>query len=78
MNVEMADAKKKYPEVDLMIDHFTDAAVELTGLCEVLCSSLHESIGAGDFKQAQKLAWSYDCLAVLAEKLARELSDAAI
>lgn len=74
----MTDAKTKYPEVDPMIDHFTDAAVELTGLCEVLCSSLQESIGDGDFKQAQKLAWSYDCLATLATNLARELSDAAI
>ena len=62
---------------DALIDTLQDAAIELTGLCEVLCSQMQETIGVGDFKGAQKLAWAYDCLASLAGKLARELSDAA-
>ena len=62
---------------DSLIDTLQDAAIELTGLAEVLCSQTQETIGAGDFRNAQKLAWAYDCLASLAEKLARELSDAA-
>jgi hypothetical protein len=65
-----------YSAEDAQIDALQNAATEITGLCEVLCSQLQETIGAGDFKSAQKLAWSYDCLATLAEKLARELSDA--
>ncbi len=62
---------------DAMIDKLQDAAIELTGLAEVLCSQTQETIGAGNFQNAQKLAWAYDCLASLAGKLARELSDAA-
>ena len=64
-------------EEDALINELGDAAIELTGLCEVLCSQTQETIGAGEFKDAQKLAWSYDCLATLASKLARALSDAA-
>jgi hypothetical protein len=64
-------------EIDHTVDRLQNAAIELTGLCEVLCSRLQETIGMGDFRKAQSLSWSYDCLAVLAEKLARELSDAA-
>lgn len=62
---------------DALIDALQDASIELTGLAEVLCSQTQETIGVGDFRSAQKLAWAYDCLASLAEKLARGLSDAA-
>jgi len=62
---------------DALIDTLQDASIELTGLAEVLCSQMQETIGVGDFRNAQKLAWAYDCLASLAYKLARELSDAA-
>ena len=63
--------------LDAMIDHLQKASIELTGLSEVLCSQMQETIGQGDFTNAQNLAWAYDCLSALAAKLASELSDAA-
>ena len=60
-----------------VIDPLHAAAIELAGLSEVLCSQMQETIGQGNFKNAQNLAWAYDCLSTLAEKLASELSDAA-
>ena len=63
--------------MDAMIDPLHAAAIELAGLSEVLCSQMQETIGQGDFTDAQNLAWAYDCLSALAAKLASELSDAA-
>jgi hypothetical protein len=63
--------------LDAMIDPLQDASIELAGLSEVLCSQMQETIGRGEFTKAQSLAWAYDCLSSLADKLARELSDAA-
>ncbi len=63
--------------LDEMMGPLQDAAIQLTGLCEVLCLHTQETIGRGDFTEAQNLAWSYECLAALAGKFAQELSDAA-
>lgn len=62
---------------EAMIDKLQDRSIELTGLAEVLCSQMQETVGCGDFNDAQKLAWAYDCLSTLAFNLARELSDIA-
>ncbi len=54
-----------------------DKAVRLEGLAASLCLLSCETISCGNFRDAQQLAWSYECLAELANSLANELSDAA-
>lgn len=54
-----------------------DVALQLTGLCDSLCSLSNETIGGGNFRDAQALAWSYECLAELANSLAKKLSELA-
>jgi hypothetical protein len=54
-----------------------DAAIRMTGLAETLCSVAGETIVTGDFSAAQNLAWSYECLAAEAWRLAERLREVA-
>lgn len=52
-----------------------NSAIELTGLCEVLCTQMQETIGGCDFTEAVNLACAYNCLSAIAEKIGQDLRD---
>lgn len=63
---------------DQTVSDIVGMSIDITGLAEILCSQLQETIEQGEFFPAQNLAWSYKCLAHVAINLADRLTEISV